>query len=60
MPQAVAMAAERSKVRLYQSSNEGWEYAQQQAELMGWDPKQIQVRVMPPKEDAPADAKEKQ
>ena len=48
VPQAVAMAAERSKVRLYQAEAGGWDYASAVAEKRGWAPPQ--VRVVPPKE----------
>ena len=47
MPQAVAMAAERSKVVLYQDDDAGWEYPQAVAEKLGWDAKQIQIRKKP-------------
>ncbi len=47
MPQAVAMAAERSKVVLYQDDDAGWEYPQGVAEKLGWDAKQIQIRRKP-------------
>src|SRR4029453_8375336 len=44
MPQAVAMAAERSKVVLYQDDDTGWEYPRVVAEKLGWDAKQLQIR----------------
>jgi len=44
VPQAVAMAAERSKVRIYQNDTKGWKYPQQVAKTLGWDKKQFQVR----------------
>jgi hypothetical protein len=47
MPQAVAMAAERSKVVLYQDDDAGWEYPQAVAQKLGWDAKQIQIRRKP-------------
>jgi len=47
LPQAVAMAAERSKVVLYQDDDTGWEYPQAVAERLGWDAKQIQIRKKP-------------
>jgi hypothetical protein len=47
MPQAVAMAAERSKVVLYQNDDAGWEYPQAVAKNLGWDAKQIQIRRKP-------------
>jgi cephalosporin-C deacetylase-like acetyl esterase len=47
MPQAVAMAAERSKVVLYQDDDAGWDYPQAVAEKLGWDAEQIQIRRKP-------------
>ena len=50
MPQAVAMAAERSKVVIYQDDDTGWEYPQAVAKALGWDAKQIQIRRKPAKD----------
>ncbi|MCH7687936.1 MAG: hypothetical protein IH899_14860, partial [Planctomycetes bacterium] len=47
VPQAVAMAAERSQVRIYQDNTKGWDYPQQVAKTLGWDKKQFQVRKTP-------------
>lgn len=47
MPQAVAMAAERSKVVLYQDDDTGWEYPQAVAKALNWPEKQIQIRRKP-------------
>jgi len=47
VPQAVAMAADRSQVRLYQSDKTGWSYAQQVGERLDWDKKRLQIRVVP-------------
>jgi dienelactone hydrolase len=51
IPQAVALAAERSKVRIYQQKNDPdqsvWDYPQSVARGLGWDEKQIVVRVLP-------------
>jgi dienelactone hydrolase len=47
MPQAVALAAERSKVVIYQDDATGWEYPRAVAEKLGWDAKQIQIRRKP-------------
>ena len=47
MQQAVAMAAERSKVVIYQDDDTGWEYPQAVAKALGWDAKQIQIRRKP-------------
>lgn len=44
MPQAVAMAAERSRVALYSDTPESWEYAKQVGEILGWDAKQLKIR----------------
>jgi dienelactone hydrolase len=46
MPQAVALAGERSQVVIYQDE-EGWDYPQSVAEKLGWDAKQIQIRKKP-------------
>ncbi|MGE0609377.1 MAG: alpha/beta hydrolase family protein [Pirellulales bacterium] len=48
LPASVAMAAERSKIRLYQADAAGWEYPAAVAEKLGWDAKQIQIRALPP------------
>ena len=48
VPQAVALAAERSKIVIYQNE-EGWDYPQSVAEKLGWDAKQIQIRKKPEK-----------
>ncbi|HTE21268.1 MAG TPA: hypothetical protein VK689_23125, partial [Armatimonadota bacterium] len=48
VPQAVAMAAERSKVRIYQHGKSGWEYPAAVAAALGWDPKQIEIRAAAP------------
>lgn len=45
VPQAVAMAAERSKIRLYQGDKAGWDYPAAVGARLGWDPKQVEVRV---------------
>lgn len=44
MPQAVAMAAERSCVAIYSDTPEDWKYAKQVGEVIGWDDKQLQIR----------------
>jgi dienelactone hydrolase len=44
VPQAVAMAAERSYVRIYQDDTKGWDYPQQVAKTLGWEKKQFQIR----------------
>ncbi len=45
-PQAVALAAERSQVRIYQQDSEGWEYPAAAAKTLGWE-KALQVRTLP-------------
>ena len=50
VPEAVALAGERSKVRIYQNSAGDWAFPQAVAGKLGWDPKQIQVRVVKPAE----------
>jgi dienelactone hydrolase len=47
VPQALALAAERSKVRIYQEESSGWDYAHSVGQALGWDPKQIEVRAIP-------------
>lgn len=44
MPQAVAMAAERSRVALYSDTPDAWEYPRQVGKVLGWDAKQLQIR----------------
>ena len=48
LPQAVAMAAERSQVVIYQDE-EGWDYPLSVAEKLGWDAKRVQIRKKPAK-----------
>ncbi|HEY2415041.1 MAG TPA: prolyl oligopeptidase family serine peptidase [Pirellulaceae bacterium] len=50
MPQALAMAAQRSKIVLYQDDDTGWEYPQSVAKALNWPPNQIQIRRKPTKE----------
>lgn len=45
-PQAVALAAERSQVRIYQDGAEGWDYPSEVARTLGWE-KALQVRALP-------------
>jgi dienelactone hydrolase len=44
LPEAVALAAERSKVRLYEKDPAGWEYPQEVAQQMEWDKNRFQLR----------------
>ena len=50
MSRAVALAAEKSKIRMYQDGTEGWEYPQAVAEKLGWDKKQLEIRKIPGRE----------
>jgi len=43
MPQAAAMAAERSCVRLYQKDDSGWQFPRTVAKELGWPEQQFQV-----------------
>jgi hypothetical protein len=45
LPQTVAMAAENSRVVLYQDEDQGWEWPASVAEKLGWDKKRLQVRT---------------
>ncbi len=44
-PQALAMATEQSKVRLYQKNDKGWKYVQDVAKNLKWDDDKFQIRV---------------
>jgi dienelactone hydrolase len=44
MPQAVAMATQRTRVVIYQDGNEGWEYPAAVAKKLDWPKKQLQLR----------------
>jgi hypothetical protein len=46
-PQAVAMAAERSNVRIYQETAGGWTYPREVADALRWSEKRLQVRAIP-------------
>ena len=45
--QAVAMAAERSRVVIYDGDRMGWKYPNAVIKNLGWDAKQIQIRGLP-------------
>lgn len=47
MPQAVALAADRARVRIYDADAAAWEYPQSVAQAVGWDQRQIQIRAEP-------------
>ncbi|MCF6313440.1 MAG: acetylxylan esterase [Verrucomicrobiales bacterium] len=44
-PQAVAMAAERSQVRLYQKDAKGWNYVQDLAKNLKWEEGKFEIRT---------------
>ena len=46
IPQAVAMAAERSQVRLYQEDSSGWQFPRDVAENLGWPDEKFQIRIV--------------
>jgi hypothetical protein len=46
MPCAVAMAAERSQVNLYQNDDSGWQFPKSVADKLGWPEKQIQIHTV--------------
>jgi dienelactone hydrolase len=50
MPQAVALAAERSQVIVYDDEPERWDYPRQVAERLGWE-KRLQVRGSGPAQE---------
>lgn len=47
MPQAVAMAAEKTQVRIYDAEPSRWSYPQTVAKNLQWDDKQLQIRKPP-------------
>jgi hypothetical protein len=46
VPQAVAMAAERSQIRLYQEDDSGWRFPQAVAEKLGWASDRFQMHIV--------------
>jgi dienelactone hydrolase len=46
VPAALAMAAERSKVRLYDTTPTDWTYPQNVAKRVGWPANQLQIRAI--------------
>ena len=48
MDQALALAAARSPVRLYQADEKGWEYVRSVGESLKWNAKQFEIRALPP------------
>jgi len=51
IPQAVAMAAERTEVRLYQEDGFDWAFPEAVAKKLGWPEKQFQELVPQPAQD---------
>jgi len=47
VPQAVAMAAERTQIRLYEKDASGWRFPQAVAEKLGWPEQRFQVHTAP-------------
>lgn len=45
-PAALALAIERSQVRLYRVTPSDWEYPQKVAKQLGWPAKQLQIRAI--------------
>jgi dienelactone hydrolase len=46
IPQAVAMAAERSKVHLYQKDGSGWQFPKDVSESLGWSEDRFKLQVI--------------
>ncbi len=44
VPQAVALAAENTRVVLYNTEARDWSYPLETTKKLGWDPKQLQIR----------------
>jgi dienelactone hydrolase len=57
IPEAVAMAAERSQIRLYQKDNSGWQFPRAVAKKLCWGDERFQVQTIstgnPPTADNP-------
>jgi hypothetical protein len=47
VPQTVALAADRSRVRIYDADVAAWRYPQAAAQMLGWDQRQFQIRAEP-------------
>jgi len=61
LPEVVALAAERAKVRIYQTGSDiagegNWKYPQSVASQLKWDEKQLQLRTMPAAKNNPEKA----
>ena len=46
IPQAVAMAADRAQVRIYETRDGEWQYPQQVARALKWNKNQLAIRVL--------------
>jgi hypothetical protein len=46
-PQAMAMAAERSQIRLFETDPKGWDYPVAVAQRLGWNEKRLVVEPQP-------------
>jgi len=46
VPQAVAVAAERSQIRLYQKDDSGWQFPRAVVRKFGWPEEQFQIRTV--------------
>ena len=46
IPQAIAMAAERSQIWLYQEDNSGWRFPQAVAEKLGWPDDRLHMHIV--------------
>jgi hypothetical protein len=51
IPQAVAMAAEHSRIEVYQKDGAGWQFPQAVANKLGWPEKQLQVLTISTKSE---------
>lgn len=47
LPAAVALAAQRSRIILYQKDQTGWDYPIEVAKKLNWEEKRIQIRITP-------------
>jgi dienelactone hydrolase len=46
IPQAVAMAAKRTEIRLYQKDSSGWRFPQAVVEKLGWSNRKFQIHTI--------------
>jgi len=47
IPQVVAMAIERSQVRLFETDRNGWEYPIRVGQRLGWNEKRLTIEALP-------------